>query len=166
MEIDEIIIHPDYTKTPPNNDVALLKLKTPLNLDKYTPVCLPEMNQEFDQRTAWVYGWGRWMDGRVNNTGPVILRHTTARVLSEQQCVEDYRRAGHTISHITQHLCAFGSSFHDHDICIGDSGGPLTVEQSDGRHTLIGVVSGSDKRLCGGVKILSTFILDPSLIIA
>ena len=151
MEIDEIIIHPDYTKTPPNNDVALLKLKTPLNLDKYTPVCLPERNRTFVGEIAWVYGWGQF----INSTGPVsnVLREIAVQVISNQVCSQEPHWPRSTLAkiHIGQgHLCAIGPSYYVHT-CNGDSGGPLTLKETDGTHTLIGVVSFGGEE-CDGVK--------------
>ena len=89
LEIDSIIIHPDYAPSSSSSyiesDIALLKLKAPLDLDKYVPACLPEWNRTFVGMTAWIYGWGRFIGRR---RGPLsnILRQTTGQVISEQIC--------------------------------------------------------------------------------
>ena len=41
------------------NDIALLKLATHVDLTTYTPACLPAANTDFTGQNAWVYGWLR-----------------------------------------------------------------------------------------------------------
>ena len=145
LEIDAVIVHPDFDIGTLVNDVALLKLKTPLDLAKYTPVCLPERNRTFVGEIAWVYGWGTF----INSTGPMsnVLREIAVQVISNQVCSQDPHWPGENFQ---GDLCAIGPSYYVHS-CNGDSGGPLTLKETDGRHTLIGVVSFGGKE-CDGVK--------------
>ena len=39
------------------NDIALLKLATHVDLTTYPPACLPSANMDFTGQNAWVYGW-------------------------------------------------------------------------------------------------------------
>ena len=39
------------------NDIALLKLATHVDLTTYPPACLPAANTDFTGQNAWVYGW-------------------------------------------------------------------------------------------------------------
>ena len=39
------------------NDIALLKLATHVDLTTYTPACLPAANTDYTGQNAWVYGW-------------------------------------------------------------------------------------------------------------
>ena len=147
LEIEDIIAHSEYTITPrqenTKNDIALLKLKTPLNISKYTPACLPVSNRTFDDRIAWVYGWG--LKRVTPKTRSRKLRQITARVISNQEC----RQPQHwPVAYLQGKLCAVGLSYDAHT-CYGDSGGPLTVEEADGRNTLVGIVQGGE---CTGVK--------------
>ena len=162
LEIDSIIIHPDYaphSSSPPSysqSDIALLKLKAPLDLDKYVPACLPEWNRTFVGMTAWIYGWGRFIGRR---RGPLsnILRQTTGRVISEQNCrsAEHWPPLGPGQRPLgKEFLCTLGEPLQSGTLlgtCAGDSGGPVTVQQADGRQLLIGVISFTSPE-CGGVK--------------
>ena len=157
LEIEAVIVHPDFDISTSVNDVALLKLKTPLDLAKYTPVCLPERNKTFVGEIAWVYGWGQF----INSTGPMsnVLREIAVQVISNQVCSQDPHWPGENFQ---GDLCAIGPSYYVHS-CNGDSGGPLTIKQTDGRHTLIGVVSFGGKE-CDGVTLhfapLFNFFMD------
>ena len=150
MEIEDIIIHNEYRIKAEDqdtmNDIALLKLKSRVDLSKYTPACLPESNRTFDDRIAWVYGWGLYIDYQ----GPPSrkLRQIAVKVISDQECLQPQHWPGDDLQGT---LCAVGFSYDVH-ICDGDSGGPLTVEEADGRHTLIGLVRSSPEN-CGGVKM-------------
>ena len=131
MKIDRAIIHPKYNDRNDNNDIALLKLKNPLDLTEYTPVCLPERNQMFVGETAWVYGWGLFENGNPDLSP--VLRQTTQQVIASDKCEQIWQ----FLNIFPSQLCALGK---DQDSCTGDSGGPLTVEVN-GRHILIGAVS-------------------------
>ena len=133
LEIDEVIIHPLYDDNDEwtNFDIALLKLKDSLDLEEFTPACLPERNQTFVGETAWVYGWGYFENG--NDDISDILRQTTQRVIASDTCGKYWK----DFTPAPNQLCAFGLG---QDSCGGDSGGPLTVEEN-GRHILIGAVS-------------------------
>ena len=39
------------------NDIALLKLATHVDLTTYTPACLPTANTDYTGQKAWTYGW-------------------------------------------------------------------------------------------------------------
>ena len=43
----QIIRHPDYNEEKYENDIALVKLKDPVDLNVYTPACLPEKGYDF-----------------------------------------------------------------------------------------------------------------------
>ena len=147
MEIEDIIIHNEYRIKAEDqdtmNDIALLKLKSRADLSKYTPACLPESNRNFDDRIAWVYGWG--LKRVTPKTRSRKLRQITARVISNQEC----RQPQHwPVAYLQGKVCVVGLSYDAHT-CYGDSGGPLTVEEADGRNTLVGIVQGGE---CTGVK--------------
>ncbi|XP_042866825.1 trypsin-like [Penaeus japonicus] len=55
-----IVTHPLYGLVPLDNDIALLKLSSPVPLDQVyiAPVCLPALGQKIDDGVAVVTGWG------------------------------------------------------------------------------------------------------------
>ena len=153
LKIDRAIIHPEYNENNDKNDIALLKLKNPLDLAEYTPVCLPERNQMFVGETAWVYGWGLFENGNPDLSP--VLRQTTQQVIASDKCEQIWQ----FLNIFPSQLCALAQ---DQDSCTGDSGGPLTVEVA-GRHTLIGTVSfGFD--VCATVDIFSKITFLPMII--
>ena len=56
VEVAKIINHPSYSSATSRNDVALLKLSEEVDLNTYTPACLPNTTQNFEGEKAWVYG--------------------------------------------------------------------------------------------------------------
>ena len=159
LEIDSIIIHPDYapltSSSYTESDIALLKLKAPLDLDKYVPACLPEWNKTFVGMTAWIYGWGNFIE-RTQGPSSNILRQITAQVISEQNCrsAEHYPSGAGLRPLAKEFLCTLGEPLQSGTLrgtCAGDSGGPVTVQQADGRQLLIGVIAFTSPE-CGGGK--------------
>lgn len=134
MEIEKLILHDNYNDSTSKNDIALLKLKTPLDLSIYTPACLPEKNSAWAGEMASVYGWGdtKQGNGLPREISP-ILKETTQRIIQDDECEEAYEKE------LDKQVCA---KEKDQDSCSGDSGGPFTVEDEDeGKHFLVGVVS-------------------------
>jgi len=139
VKVSQIIKHESYDKLTSNNDIALLKLAEEVDLNTYTPVCLPNTadNGKYDGKNAWVYGWGTTSYGGV---GAQKLLEVEVPVVSNSVC-----QAAMTQYQITDAmLCAGGQA--NKDGCQGDSGGPLTVDDN-GKHILIGDVSFGNK--CG-----------------
>ena len=56
MKVKQIILHEDYYDYRLLNDIALLKLEVKVNLNMYTPICLPKVGDDFTDQTAWAYG--------------------------------------------------------------------------------------------------------------
>ena len=56
MRVAEIINHPQYNPTNSDNDIALLKLAEPVDINIYTPACLARAGDSFVGEMAWVYG--------------------------------------------------------------------------------------------------------------
>nr|ACO10347.1 Anionic trypsin-1 precursor [Caligus rogercresseyi] len=124
-KVTKIIMHEDYFTKGTNNDICLLKLESPLEMnDKVKPVTLPEEN-ETPKGKVVVSGWGT-----LYSNGPVspTLRSVQLNIRSFDLCNLVYTgKLDETM------ICAAALG---KDSCQGDSGGPLM--QND---TLVGVVS-------------------------
>lgn len=137
VHVKKIIVHENFVDEGRiNYDIALLRLKKPLDLLSHSqlkPVCLPTGSTEaYEGAIASVYGWGiKNFRTRLQNT----LRETTLPIL-DSNC-QDKIIGGAVIT--PQMLCA-GYKKGGKDTCLGDSGGPLTVEE-EGRHVLVGITS-------------------------
>merc|ERR1711981_1209347 len=64
---DKIIIHESYDPFSKNiNDLALLRLPSDIDLNVYTPVCLPAQGEDYTDQKVWVYGWGSLSEGSIS----------------------------------------------------------------------------------------------------
>ncbi|KAI1241472.1 hypothetical protein IHE44_0004945 [Lamprotornis superbus] len=63
--VQQIISHPDYDTDSKDNDVALMKLETPLSFtETVKPVCLPNPGMMFQpNQQCWISGWGAEYQG-------------------------------------------------------------------------------------------------------
>ncbi|XP_065805957.1 putative serine protease 42 [Labrus bergylta] len=63
--VDTIILHPNYDSVTSDNDIALLRLSTPVQFTDYIrPVCLAAGDSTFNNGTdSWVTGWGAVQEG-------------------------------------------------------------------------------------------------------
>ncbi|XP_037820128.1 trypsin-1 [Lucilia sericata] len=132
-KVARVIIHPQYNPTTIVNDVALLRLESPIQFnDKIRPVCLPNRNHNFDNKDAVVAGWGLIKEGGSTSN---YLQEVTVPIITNQQCRNTkYKNKIYDVM-----LCAGLVKQGGKDACQGDSGGPLIV--NEGRFKLAGVVS-------------------------
>ena len=75
--INQIIVHPSYDTRTKNNDIAILKLKTPLSFSETVkPASLPDpsFRPETTRKLAIVSGWGRTSNGNSSN----LITHKTS----------------------------------------------------------------------------------------
>lgn len=140
--------HPQYNKNNVDNDIALLKLETPLVLnDKVWPACLPEQNEELKPESmATILGWGaisyhRQPDGKPQVERDDVLHQAMVPVVDFDECKNSY---GDDLE--SHHVVCAGYKEGRIDSCAGDSGGPLLFEK-DNRWLVYGVTSFGDE--CG-----------------
>ena len=65
IDVAQIVLHPMYDSDSSDNDIALLKLSSPVTFTDYIrPVCLAASDSVFNNGTdSWVTGWGRINEG-------------------------------------------------------------------------------------------------------
>merc|ERR1719348_2321890 len=56
LTIDEIVLHPSWDTATAANDIALLKLTQSVDLDAWSPACLPTSGADFTGQNGRVYG--------------------------------------------------------------------------------------------------------------
>lgn len=142
------IKHPGYNKNNVDNDIAILKLDSPLELtQRVWPACLPDQSEELQpQQMATILGWGAIKYKRLRDGKPEVERGDTlyqakVPVVDFEECKNSY--GDDLESHRV--VCA-GYKEGRIDSCAGDSGGPLLVEKNDRWH-VYGVTSFGDE--CG-----------------
>lgn len=132
------IKHPSYDPDTTQWDFALLKLESPMTMTKWVKtVALPAPGKDVAPGTScWISGWGTLYSGGYQ---PSILQEAKVKVLSNQDCVNNYGYSSWDIT--AEMLCAQGEKNGQiTDACQGDSGGPL-VCKSGGEWTLYGATS-------------------------
>ncbi|XP_011506497.1 PREDICTED: uncharacterized protein LOC105368979 [Ceratosolen solmsi marchali] len=136
--IRRVIVNRAYDPATFENDLALLELETPVQFDAHiVPICMPDDNTDYVNRMATVTGWGRL---KYNGGVPSVLQEVKVPIMENSVCQEMFQTAGHSKLIIDSFMCA-GYANGQKDSCEGDSGGPLTLQRSDGRWILVGTVS-------------------------
>ncbi|KAM8939364.1 transmembrane protease serine 11B-like protein [Pelodytes ibericus] len=135
LKVEKIIIYENYTSLTHQNDIALVKLSTPVNLTQYIrPICLPEMSDVFpDGLSCYITGWGvLYENGDLSS----VLEQAEVKMISYSQCSSG-QMYGSLIG--PSMICA-GYVTGMIDSCQGDSGGPLSAEVNSTWY-LAGIVS-------------------------
>uniref|UniRef100_A0ABM5FVC3 Coagulation factor VII n=1 Tax=Pogona vitticeps TaxID=103695 RepID=A0ABM5FVC3_9SAUR len=134
--VAEMIIHEKYSSKSVDNDIALLRLASPVNFTDYVvPICLPP--QRFAAKVlhyveySTVSGWGRLLEGGATST---TLMHVQVPRMHKTECVR------HTNFNITDNMFCAGYLNGTRDACEGDSGGPHVTEYKN-TWFLTGIVS-------------------------
>jgi len=120
INIQEIIIHPDYqATTASDNDIALLRLASPAQInDRVEVVELGSLPAVATPLT--VVGWGATTQGgAVSN----ILLQTLVPLRTNIDCSNAYPNK------ITASMFCAGFDAGEHDSCQGDSGGPIFFQR-------------------------------------
>ncbi|OCU00119.1 transmembrane protease serine 11B-like protein [Xenopus laevis] len=135
FKIEKIIIYEGYTSETHRNDIALLKLFTPLNFTRtIRPVCLAEASDIFsDGSSCYITGWGALTEG---GSVSQALQQAEVKIINSGLCSSSQMYE----NLIDQSMICAGYTTGHIDSCQGDSGGPLVALKS-GRWVLIGIVS-------------------------
>jgi len=151
LHIDPIV-HEHYNNPiEMSNDIAMLKLDETVDLNIYTPACLPPPGEEYTGKKGRVYGWGSLQSCPPRDS--YILMEAEISIISDADCRDQrnpsvwsdqngicaYREGNYRYAISDEMLCAGAPG---KDSCQGDSGGPFTVkERRTNKHELVGVVS-------------------------
>ena len=148
--IDKIIIHPAYDADYSDNDIALIKLSTPVTNTTIATLSSLETSEFTDVDTiiSTAIGWGSTAgyssdEDDVDPIYPDILNAVSLPLLSTDTCESSLNRFNGNQGPFTNNMiCAGDIANGGLDSCQGDSGGPLVVESIDQNETQqIGIVS-------------------------
>ncbi|XP_065295464.1 chymotrypsinogen A-like [Dermacentor albipictus] len=137
---EKMILHPKFVnKFVLQHDVALLKLAVDLQFSRQAkPVCLPTAKMDLAGKTLVVAGWGATESA---NNSKILLRAEVV-ALTDDECQASLRRLINPLTRRPMRpgpaVCASGLNQR---ACKGDSGGPLTLTNDDGRTLQVGIVS-------------------------
>ncbi|RGP78819.1 trypsin [Fusarium longipes] len=130
--VSSIKMHPSFSGSTLDSDVALLKLSTSIPASgsiSYARLAASGSDPAAGASLT-VAGWGATSQG--GSTTPVNLLKVTVPVVSRASC-----RASYGTSSITNNMFCAGFTQGGKDACQGDSGGPIV----DTSNTVVGVVS-------------------------
>merc|ERR1719333_1385871 len=163
LQVQKLVVHPDYKNHVYINDISLLYLAQEVDLATYTPACLPTYFDSHRHRLshshshrhrhshshrhrhsfagveALAVGWGKTAN---RGHGSDVLKQVKLMVVDEPTC-----QAAMRPSNITPDMICAGGA-RGKDACDGDSGGPLTYKFHD-QHILIGDTSWGPEEGCG-----------------
>ncbi|KAG8230974.1 hypothetical protein J437_LFUL003932 [Ladona fulva] len=122
------------------NDIALLKLSSPLTLTATVqPIALPKAN-EIPSGQVTLSGWGSTNGNDatgLNPKLPTVLQTVDLPIVDYETCLAAW---GSDSPLRDTNVCT-GPMEGGQSPCQGDSGGPLIAVGADGSRTLVGVVS-------------------------
>ncbi|XP_062702305.1 trypsin-1 isoform X1 [Aedes albopictus] len=138
-KVERIYKHPKYSPLNYDNDIAVLRLDTVLQMtDKLRPVCQPTSGELYTGYNGIVTGWGTTSSG--GSVSPT-LQEVTVPIMSNEDC----KNTSYSGDQITDNMMCAGYPEGMKDSCQGDSGGPLHViskeMESENIHQIAGVVS-------------------------
>ncbi|CAK7306391.1 Vitamin K-dependent protein C [Vulpes lagopus] len=138
VDIKEVLIHPNYSKSTTDNDIALLHLAQPASFSEtIVPICLPDSGlaerelTQVGQETV-VTGWGYRSETKRNRT--FVLNFINIPVAPHNECIQAMYNM------ISENMLCAGILGDPRDACEGDSGGPM-VTSFRGTWFLVGLVS-------------------------
>ena len=114
-EVSEILVHEEYGNF--LNDVAIIILKTPLNLGPNIGIIEIADKEVSAGAKVEVSGWGRLSQGGLL---PYHLQYTHLTAITAQECLEKIKHGEDCL------LCLDHPV--DNGVCNGDSGGPAVYE--------------------------------------
>jgi secreted trypsin-like serine protease len=157
VNVKLVVKNKKFSMSTLHSDIAILVLKTPIQYTSTVKaVCLPKGKQSYEDKMGTVVGWGLL---RENGPRPTVLQELTMKIWNNDKCKRTYGSTAPAGIKDTM-LCAGQKG---KDSCSGDSGGPFSVPNSNGRWEQVGVVSwgiGCGKEHYPGVYTRVTHMMD------
>ncbi|KAJ8912555.1 hypothetical protein NQ315_006627 [Exocentrus adspersus] len=137
LAASNIVIHPEWDSSLIRNDVALIRLPQPVQLNENIQIIDLAHNSDssFEGDQALASGWGR--DSDQSQSISPVLREVEVPIISNRLCNVAYLGAIED-----SHICASG--LDGKSTCSGDSGGPLVVDNTQVGITSFGIALGCE----------------------
>ncbi|ERE90205.1 serine protease 55 [Cricetulus griseus] len=141
IQVANIIRHKNFQRLTMDNDIALLKLATPIYFNDMTvPICLPLHPTPPSWHECWVAGWG------VTNSDD--KRSMKTDLMKAPMHIIDWKECTKVFPKLTTNMLCASYGNESYDACQGDSGGPLVCNTEPGNKWYqVGIISWG--RSCG-----------------
>nr|XP_054934396.1 tryptase-like [Dermacentor andersoni] len=152
--VEDFKAHPDYGKCRNGYDIALIKLKEPLDFDQFVrPICLPTHQVHLTNKDAFVAGWGLTSEVTI----PQWIHYFKTKIVPFHYCRRAYAALLKEDAAGSAELVCTQAEYQS--ICYGDAGGPLTIWQGKRqRYLQVGIVSFGDMSgRCSNLHSLNGF---------
>lgn len=141
----KIIMHENYSPETMENDIALIKLDSPVEYSDYiVPVCIPVDSSSYANLEAIATGFG--LTSENGQTSRYLLQ-VNLKWLTDEICEKKANTGSANFKNVC--ICA-GETGGNKDTCQGDSGGPLVVLENS-KYMLGGITSWGEGCMNGGV---------------
>ncbi|XP_018407063.1 PREDICTED: trypsin-1-like [Cyphomyrmex costatus] len=139
VKVSKTVVHPKYRGDVGPNDIALLKLASPLNLNNdVQAIALPRANSE-PTGVAWLSGWGS-TSTIIFPIMPSTLQHVQMQFLDHVACKKAMTKVLGSPSPVDETNICTSPGKRPLSACSGDSGGPL-ISIDGGKPVIQGIVS-------------------------
>ncbi|RZC34687.1 limulus clotting factor C-like [Asbolus verrucosus] len=126
--VSKITVHPKYNAQTFNNDIAVIKLASPVEITNYVrPVCLWDEGlnlQAVVSKAGTVVGWGFDENGRVTEQ----LTKAKMPVVSQETCIYSFPDFYSRFTSSKTYCAGFKNGT---SVCNGDSGGGMVFPKSN-----------------------------------
>nr|ACJ22647.1 S1 type peptidase [Octopus kaurna] len=128
-------IHAQYSNNPMRNDIAMIRLRSPVTFENcVSPASLPARGETFDRKRCIAAGWGRTS---FTGSSPSKLLYVSMPVVNHSVCKRKMNYASLT----DQHICGGDFNYGGASTCMGDSGGPFYCPSRNGNMVVAGITS-------------------------
>ncbi|XP_024935806.1 uncharacterized protein LOC107274845 [Cephus cinctus] len=138
INVSKTFVHKSYGGSVGPWDIGLLKLSSPLKLNKNVATINLPSPGSIPTGNSTLSGWGS-VSKTSTSVMPSTLQQLVLPVINEANCKRALTLLGAPAPHSTN-VCT-GPLTGGYSACSGDSGGPLIRKRSDGKNEIIGIVS-------------------------
>ncbi|MBT3812914.1 MAG: serine protease [Gammaproteobacteria bacterium] len=124
IPVESVLLHPNYNNETLENDLALIKLATSSRKPPIH-VLAPFTAQDNAGKLAIALGWGSTTTEQ-SAPYPVNLQQVDLPLIDNRQCEA-------AMGPLTEDMLCAGDGLGERDTCFGDSGGPLTVFDTESK---------------------------------
>lgn len=149
--VSRILIHPSWSPSTGDNDVALMELSSPVTFTSFVqPIALSQSAAPVDQ-PAFVTGFGNFAPGSGASD---VLKEALLPIRATDTCNAPASPLGRDV---TDSMVCAGYLTGEDGGCHGDSGGPLVMPSASfsGGWELVGVVSWGVGHFCSSYTVFS-----------